>query len=139
MSQLNIYFIIISIILNAILLMVLFGIIPFFLYLSLLINIGLIWFSKKVLNRTQESLEDLEIIFNTTYDLQIHLQSIYQLETFYGDETLRGLIQHILEANEEIEEIKEKYSTEEEQYDVSLEEENPEEAGFDDLTDQKET
>ena len=139
MSQLNIYFIIISIILNAILLMVLFGIIPFFLYLSLLINIGLIWFSKKVLNRTQESLEDLETIFNTTYDLQIHLQSIYQLETFYGDETLRDLIQHILEANEEIEEIKEKYSTEEEQYDVSLEEENPEEAGFDDLTDQKET
>jgi hypothetical protein len=138
MSQLNKYFIIISIILNAILLMTLFGVIPFFLYLSLLINIGLIWFSRKVLSRTEESLEDLETIFSTTYDLQIHLQSIYQLETFYGDETLRGLIQHILEANEEIEEIKEKYSTEEEQYDVSLEEENPEEAVNFDPTDQKE-
>jgi hypothetical protein len=138
MNQINKYLIVISIILNATLLMVLFGVIPFFLYLSILFNIGLIWFSKKLLKRTEESIQDLESVFSTTYDLQMHLQSIYQLETFYGDETLRGLIQHILEANEEIEEIKEKYSTEEGQYEGSLEEESLEEVTKFDPADQEE-
>jgi hypothetical protein len=113
MNQVNKYLIILSVILNAGLLMALTGIIPFLLYTSLLLNLGLIWLVKKVIIRSRDILDDMDNITKFTYDLQLHLQSIYELETFYGDETLRDLIQHMLETNENIEKVQERYSLEE--------------------------
>ena len=113
MNQVNKYLIILSVILNAGLLMTLTGIIPFLLYTSLLLNLGLIWLVKNVIIRSRDILDDMDNITKFTYDLQLHLQSIYELETFYGDETLRDLIQHMLETNENIEKVQERYSLEE--------------------------
>ena len=52
----NKYTLYISFILNGILLMTLFGIVPFLLYSSILTNLGLLWYIKKTLQKT----EDLE-------------------------------------------------------------------------------
>ena len=93
--------------------MTLFGVMPFLLYLSVLLNLGMAWLVKKSIDRSRDILEDMDSVLKSTYDLQIHLQSIYQLEMFYGDETLRDLVQHMLETNESIEELQEKYSLEE--------------------------
>jgi hypothetical protein len=32
-----------------------------------------------------------------------HLQSVYELETFYGDQTLQGLLEHAVSFNEQLE------------------------------------
>ena len=43
-----------SVLLNGILLIVLFGLIPFLLYLSVLINLGLLWFIKQTLEKNSD-------------------------------------------------------------------------------------
>ena len=116
---------IVSLVLNSILLMAVLGPVPFFLYLSILLNAGLIWFVRNLINELSDINEDMEELLNTTASLQNHIQKIYELEMFYGDQTLEELIQHTKSVVSEIEFFKEKYSSEledEELYDDSPEE-----------------
>ena len=55
-----------SVLLNGILLIVLFGLIPFLLYLSVLINLGLLWFIKQTLEKNSDLEEDIEEIMDKT-------------------------------------------------------------------------
>ena len=116
---------IVSLVLNSILLMAVLGPVPFFLYLSILLNAGLIWFVRNLINELSDINEDMEELLNTTASLQNHIEKIYELEMFYGDQTLEELIQHTKSVVSEIEFFKEKYSSEledEELYDDSPEE-----------------
>jgi hypothetical protein len=58
-----------------------------------------------------ENLSDLLILLD---DFSGHLKSIYELETFYGDETLHSLLRHSKEIIESIEEFEEIISLSEE-------------------------
>lgn len=116
---------IVSLVLNSILLMAVLGPVPFFLYLSILLNAGLIWFVRNLINELSDINEDMEELLNTTASLQNHIEKIYELEMFYGDQTLEELIQHTKNVVTEIEFYKEKYSSDledEELYDDSPEE-----------------
>jgi len=116
---------IVSLVLNSILLMAVLGPVPFFLYLSILLNAGLIWFVRSLINELSDINEDMEELLDTTASLQNHIEKIYELEMFYGDQTLEELIQHTKSVVSEIEFFKEKYSSEledEELYDDSPEE-----------------
>ena len=116
---------IVSLVLNSILLMAVLGPVPFFLYLSILLNAGLIWFVRSLINELSDINEDMEELLDTTVSLQNHIEKIYELEMFYGDQTLEELIQHTKSVVSEIEFFKEKYSSEledEEFYDDSPEE-----------------
>ena len=57
-----------------------------------------------------------------------HLQSIYELEMFYGDQTLQGLIKHSREMLNNIYDFQTKYfiEGEEEEIDRTEKEKNPE-------------
>lgn len=115
----------VSLVLNSILLMAVLGPVPFFLYLSVLLNAGLVWFVKNLINELSDINEDMKELLDTTASLQDHIEKIYELEMFYGDETLEELIQHTKSVVSEIEFFKEKYSSEledEELYDDSPEE-----------------
>ena len=115
----------VSLVLNSILLMAVLGPVPFFLYLSVLLNAGLVWFVKNLINELSDINEDMNELLDTTASLQDHIEKIYELEMFYGDETLEELIQHTKSVVSEIEFFKEKYSSEledEELYDDSPEE-----------------
>ncbi len=59
-----------------------------------------------------EELGDLQQMINSFSD---HLQSIYQLEMFYGDETVQGLLDHALSFNEQLETFEYIYSLTENQ------------------------
>jgi ABC-type multidrug transport system fused ATPase/permease subunit len=116
---------IVSLVLNSILLMAVLGPVPFFLYLSILLNAGLIWFVRNLINELSDINKDMEELLDTTASLQNHIEKIYELEMFYGDQTLEELIQHTKSVVSEIEFFKEKYSSEleeEELYDDSPEE-----------------
>ena len=89
----NKYFLYISTLLNGLLLMKLFGAIPFFLYLSIIVNLIFIWYIKKVVER-QEFENNVIDITSTINSFSVHLEDLYQLEMFYGDENLEKLLEH---------------------------------------------
>jgi hypothetical protein len=113
--MINKYIIATSAVLNAILLMVLFGLIPFLLYLSVIINIFLIWSVFKSLESAEEIRSSTEQVLESVETFLEHLEEIYGLETFYGDQTLKDLIDHSREIINDFVEFQEKYYDVEEQ------------------------
>ena len=74
--------------------MVLFGIMPFLLYLSIAVNITLIWYIIKNLEASEEVKSDMETTLGSLEEFLDHLEELHGLETFYGDQTLKDLIDH---------------------------------------------
>jgi len=84
----------ISLALNGILLMSLLGILPFLLYLSVLIILGMLWYIKSTLEKSNELEEDIKGLVKNLDDFSQHLEDIHALEMYYGDENLQKLIEH---------------------------------------------
>jgi len=99
-----------SIIFNCIMTIMVLGIVPFLLYLSILINLFLIWYIKNTLTQHNQLSDDLEEMFANLDNFIVHLESLYQLETFYGDETLKSLLQHAKETIENLDFYRDRYS-----------------------------
>ena len=129
MNQINKYVFYTSIVLNGILLMVVAGVVPFLLYLSIVINLVLVWFSIKCVKNANNIEDDLDEIMDKTDSFVDHLENIYELEMFYGDETLQGMIDHSKQLVNEYIELQAKY------FDVDVVEEQVEQEGQDDRTD----
>ena len=80
------------------------------LVVSVLINILLVWYIRKMLKEllfTSQNIGDLQISMN---EFTTHLESIYEQEMFYGDSTLKGLIEHSKEVVKEIKDFEDIYS-----------------------------
>jgi len=98
------------------------------LLVSLLLNLGVFVYARAAITRllsVSEELGDLNQMVNT---FAAHLQAVYELETFYGDETLNALLQHAISFNEQLDTFEYIYSlTEEESFiddEPATEEEN---------------
>jgi len=69
---------------------------------SVLLNVILTWYSRRLVTDLSDlSLEVEEVIT----DLKLyhrHVEQVYQLETFYGDETLRALLEHSKDVSERV-------------------------------------
>tara|TARA_Y100001973_G_C5193690_1_gene332730 strand:- start:964 stop:1290 length:327 start_codon:yes stop_codon:yes gene_type:complete len=70
------------------------GALLFLLTMSLAAHMATVWYIINLLR--QVKYYDEELTENTTVinNFTNHLKSVYELETFYGDETLRHLLQH---------------------------------------------
>jgi hypothetical protein len=112
---------IISIILNAILLMYLVGVVPFLLYVSILLNIFLIWYAYQFLIENRKIEDDIGILFESTEKFSEHLEQIHELEMYYGDENLQYLIDHSKGLINQYIDVQERY------YNVEVENETGEE------------
>ncbi len=70
------------------------GVLLFLLTVSLVAHMAVVWYIINLLRQVkyydEELTENITVINNFTN----HLKSVYELETFYGDETLRHLLQH---------------------------------------------
>ena len=99
----------ISLIINSIFLMVILGIVPFLLYLSILINIALFWYALKQLDEMNSIREDTLEIFESIESFSVHLEDLHELETFYGDQELQSLIEHSRTLINDIIDVQEKY------------------------------
>ena len=122
----NKYILYISVLLNGILLMILFGIIPFFLYLSILINLGMLWFVKKTLEKNSDLEYDVEEIMEKIASFSDHLDDIHELEMYYGDENLQNMIQQSRQLINDFIDFQLKYFDTEENFDPDPEEETSE-------------
>ena len=83
-----------SLIINSFLLIYLFGPLHFFLFISLVANICCILYTRFLLNERSRLYQDYGVLLNEAEEFLNHLSQIYELEMFYGDETLESLINH---------------------------------------------
>ena len=77
---------------------------------SLLLNVGLIIYVRGVIIRllsVSEELGDLQQMINS---FALHLKPVYEMEMFYGDETLASLVEHAASFNEYLETFEYIYS-----------------------------
>jgi len=89
------------------------------LFASIAINILLMWYIRKMLQELFPTSDNVEDLLISTNSFVSHLESIYELEMFYGDSTLEGLIQHSKEVVKDIKDFESIYSL---IYDTSREE-----------------
>ena len=87
-------FLISSSILNSFLLIFLFGLIPFFLFISVVLNICMVAYLRFLLNERQKTQNDTNALMIKIDNFLVHLNDIHGLEMFYGDETLQNLLNH---------------------------------------------
>ena len=88
-------------------------------------TIFLIWYVRKIITKLlfiSENIGDFVVVVD---NYASHLESVYNMETFYGDETIQGLIEHTKEVVTEAEEFESIYSltTDLEEYDEDDEDE----------------
>ena len=78
--------------------------------LSVLLNMGLFAYAKNVVSKLiniSTELYDLGLIID---NFTVHLESVYEMEMFYGDETLEGLMRHTQAIIDEVEQFSSIYS-----------------------------
>jgi len=126
------YLLIISAIINSALIIAVTGILPFFLFLSVALVILLLWYMRTLLNKISDINEDIEDLFNKFSSFSGHVEEIYSLEMFYGDETLEGMIKHSRDILDEINLYRQKFYldseiVDEEEIDFDKQEETEEE------------
>ena len=79
-------------------------------FISILFNIGLFLYARIAvvqLLSISEELGDLQEMVNS---FAKHLQMVYELETFYGDQTLSALLEHAISFNEQLDTFEYVYS-----------------------------
>ena len=64
------------------------------------------WYIKELLNRFRYLSEVSFTLSDKIETYKEHLNAVYGLPMFYGDETLRGLLSHTRQLSEEITELK---------------------------------
>jgi len=118
---------VISLLVNATLIMAVTGVMPFLLFCSVVLNMGLLWSIKNIFQTTSEMNNDIESLFSKMEKFTEHTEGIYEMEMYYGDDTLNGLMQHSRELLDEFENYKIRYVLEEEEYEAMLVESEQEE------------
>tara|TARA_R110002074_G_scaffold8412_1_gene34792 strand:- start:1370 stop:1747 length:378 start_codon:yes stop_codon:yes gene_type:complete len=92
---------------------------------SILLNIGLFLYLRGVLVRLLSISEELGDLQDMTNSFTTHLKNVYELETFYGDQTLANLLSHAVSYNEQLETFEYIYTlteTDEEEKEINFDE-----------------
>ena len=62
--------------------------------LSVALNLFVIWYCIRLLRELIQVSDTLEELFSDVSNFSKHLEGVYELETFYGDQTLENLLSH---------------------------------------------
>ena len=73
------------------------------LVVSLILNVGLGYYVRSAIVRLISISEEMYDFKEMVDSFAKHLQSVYELETFYGDQTLLALLGHAVSFNEQLE------------------------------------
>jgi uncharacterized membrane protein len=76
------------------------------LIISILINALLIWYGYKLIKKALAYSENIYFLMDDVEDFAVHLESIYEQATFYGDASLHSLLLHSKNVKENIENFK---------------------------------
>jgi len=78
--------------------------------ISILLNIFSFWYIKAILKKLLFISENIGDLHEQLGNYTEHIESIYQMETFYGDETLQNLVLHSKEIVDMIRDYEDIYS-----------------------------
>jgi len=81
---------------------------------SIILNIFFVWYVRELLIRFNFYAENISLFKEMITNYREHLSTVYQLETFYGDSTLGGLLTHTKDLTKDIEEFGEQFDLEKE-------------------------
>ena len=115
-----------SVIFNSILVAAVVGLLPFFLFLSAVLNVAAGFYVVALVKELKQYNLDFIDILNTCSELRNHIEEVHEMEMFYGEPVLQGLIDHTKRATEEIEFYIEKYSDSAEEDNIDDQEEKEE-------------
>jgi len=101
--------------------------------ISVLINMLLVWYGYKLIKKSLTYSENIYFLVDDMDSFVAHLEAIYELTTFYGDETLSYLLEHAVSFNEQLETFEYIYSLTEAE-EAEEEEETQQENQLDDDT-----
>ena len=73
------------------------------LVVSLILNVGLGYYVRSAIVRLISISEEMYDFKEMVDSFAIHLERVYELEMFYGDETLGALLEHARSFNEQLE------------------------------------
>ncbi len=102
--------------------------------LSVICNVFFFVYIRSILARLLFVSEELGDLQNMIDAFAKHVQSVYELEMFYGDQTLQALLDHAVSFNEQLETFEWIYSLTEE----NNEKNNEEQAVYEESTDSQE-
>ena len=89
--------------------MLVFGPLPFFLYLSIIINIVFLWYSAVCLLRINDVEGDMVTLLQKNETFLEQIENIHSLEMYYGDENLQSLIGDSRQLINDFIDVQEKY------------------------------
>jgi hypothetical protein len=78
--------------------------------ISVPLNILLIWYIKKMLQKLLFISENMSDLLNTLSVFSSHIEQLHEMEMYYGDETLAQLIRHSKLVVEQVKEYKSIYT-----------------------------
>jgi len=106
--------------------------------LSVMLNIGVFAYARAVVARllfVSGELGDLQDMINNFAN---HLKAVYDLESFYGDDTLKHLLHHAISFNEQLETFEHIYTlTEEEREEMIADKKTAEETEIEEIYDEE--
>jgi hypothetical protein len=82
----------------------------FFFIVSASINVLLVWYIRKMLSKLLYVSDSIGDLLVSAKNFSNHLDGLHEMETFYGDETLGGLIRHSKQVVEDIKEFEDIYT-----------------------------
>ena len=77
---------------------------------SIVFNVFFIWYIRNLLSQLYFVANNMSDLVDETISFRDHLSSVYELETFYGDETLAGLLAHVGQYSETLSDFEEIYA-----------------------------
>jgi len=85
------------------------------LFISLILNIGIFTYARAAIIRLLSVAEELGDLQQMMDGFAKHLKAVYELDSFYGDQTLESLLKHAVSFNEQLETFEFIYSLTEEE------------------------
>ena len=99
-----------------------------FLVLSVLANIFLVWYCRNLMISLYDVSTNMQALVEEVLLFDSHLNSVHEMETFYGDETLGNLLRHSRGLTETLEDFAEIYTLFDQEAEEQLTEEVPDDA-----------
>jgi len=75
-----------------------------FLIISLAINGILYWYIKKLMKQFQGAIESVSNIQERIDEYIMHLETVFNMETYYGDTTIENLLKHSKDVSDSLKE-----------------------------------
>jgi len=79
-------------------------------FVSFMINVGVFIYARAAVSRLLSVSEELGDLHHMITAFADHVNSVYELESFYGDQTLKALLEHAISFNEQLDTFEYIYS-----------------------------